>query len=78
MNGQDIWTVIIKDNSSKEMSTVSFRDSDSAIDYVLSEMADALEFEYEGEEADVRAELEDQMYYEGNGATYWIEESKLF
>ena len=78
MDGQDIWTVIIKDNSSNDMSTVSFKNCDSAIEYVLEEMADALEFAYEGEYDDVKSELEDQLYYKGQNATYWIEETKLF
>ena len=78
MNEQNIWTVIIKGNSSGAMSTVSFRDSCSAIDYVISELADALEFEYSGDESSARDELEAQMYYEGKTATYWIEETKLF
>lgn len=78
MTEQNIWTVIVESNLSNELSTVSFRNCDSAIEYVLEEMADALEFEYEGEYDDVKEELEEQMYYKGQNATYWIEETKLF
>ena len=78
MDGQDIWTVIISNKPYGELSTVSFKNSDSAIEYVLEEMADALEFKYENEYDDVKAELKDQLYYEGHSAKYWIEETKLF
>lgn len=78
MNEQTIWTVIIKDNSSGAMSTVSFRYSHSAIDYVLFELSDALEFECPEDESSARDVLEEQMYYEGKKATYWIEETRLF
>jgi hypothetical protein len=74
MDSINIWTVVILGRDSEELSTVSFKEFDSAVDYVMSE----LENSDEDTSAVTRRWIESDMYFRGMNATYWIEETKLF
>ena len=79
MNGQDIWTVIIK-NPQGDLSTASFLKFDSAVAYCIGDICNydqELEDDPEKQEK-IAGKLDEQMYYRSEfGDTYWIEESTL-
>ena len=79
MEGQDIYTVIIKDTyNDNDLTTVSFNDIDAAIDGALDSLSDLLQFEETFTYYDARKKLVDDMFLKTRDYTVWIEETKLF
>lgn len=68
-----IFTVVISNNY--DMSTVSFRLIEDAIEYCISEI------ESDGDEIDhdeLYAELDEQRFYDGSRNKYYIEDTRLY
>ena len=77
MEGQDIYTVVIKNDSEDEsLTTVSFRDFDAAVDYAVAELDEMLQLDYDYGE--VKKELSEDLIYKTNDYTVWIDSSMLF
>ena len=70
-----IYTVILLNDASSDLSTVSFFDFDKAKEYVVQEV---LEHD-DGSTSidDVLDSLEVDMFYDGGNIKYYIEEAKL-
>lgn len=79
MEGQDIYTVIIKDTyNDNDLTTVSFNDIDAAIDYALDSLSDLLQFEDTLTYEEARDKLVDDMFLKTRDYTVWIEETVLY
>ena len=72
---KDIYTVILLNDASGELSTVSFFDFDKSKEYVVEEV---LEHD-DGSTSidDVLDSLEREMFYDDGNTKYYIEEAKL-
>lgn len=70
-----IYTVILLNDASSDLSTVSFFDFDKAKEYVVEEV---LEYD-DGSTSidDVLDSLEREMFYDDGNTKYYIEEAKL-
>ena len=79
MEGQDIYTVIIKDTyNDNDLTTVSFNDIDAAIDYALDSLSDLLQFEDTLTYEEARDKLDEDMFLKTRDYTVWIEETVLY
>ena len=79
MEGQDIYTVIIKDTyNDNDLTTVSFNDIDAAIDHALDSLSDLLQFEDTLTYEEARDKLVDDMFLKTRDYTVWIEETVLY
>jgi hypothetical protein len=73
-----IYTVVILDRGTMELSTVSFKNPDDAVSCVMDEMEMAHEPDFIDDPQAVETDLNSQMFYQGTKCTYWIEEANLF
>lgn len=72
---KDIYTVILLNEPSGELSTVSFFDFDKAKEYVVEEVLETDDGSTSID--DVLDALESDMYYDDGNTKYYIEEAKL-
>ena len=72
---ENIYTVILLNDASGELSTVSFFDFDNAKEYVVEEV-----LEHDDGSTfidDILDSLEREMFYDDGNTKYYIEEAKL-
>ena len=72
-----IYTVVILDRGTMELSTVSFKNPDDAVSCVMDEMEMAHEPDFIDDPQAVETDLNAQMFYRGAKFTYWIEDTNL-
>lgn len=72
-----IYTVVILDRDTMELSTVSFKNPDDAVTCVMDEMEMAHEPDFIDDPQAVETDLNAQMFYRGAKFTYWIEDTSL-
>lgn len=72
---KDIYTVVIVDSNTFELSTVSFTTFEAAKEYCMEEVMAA---DADANEEEVEQSLEEEMVYTGyNDTNYYIEEARL-
>lgn len=72
-----IYTVVILDRGTMELSTVSFKNPDDAVTCVMDVMEMVHEPDFIDDPQAVETDLNAQLFYRGLRRTYWIEDSTL-
>ena len=80
---KSIYTVVLIDKSKQDyyVSTVAFKEFDDAVSYCLTELEEETRNNYSSYEEwynSVKAELEDQHFYETQTTEYWIEDTNYY
>lgn len=78
---KSIYTVVLIDKSKQGyyVSTVSFKEFDDAVSYCISEIEEEETYsDYNEWRNSVKAELDDQHFYETAKTEYWIEDANYY